>query len=42
MGAATGDTRASAAAVKGVADELEQVAGRIRSQVDQFFERLRA
>ena len=42
MGAATQDTRASAAAVKSVADDLGNVAGRIRAQVDQFFERLSA
>lgn len=40
--AATADTRASATAVKIVADDLGQVAGRIRGQVDQFFERLSA
>jgi methyl-accepting chemotaxis protein len=40
--AATNDTRASATAVKIVADDLGQVAGRIRNQVDQFFERLSA
>jgi methyl-accepting chemotaxis protein len=42
VGGATEDTRASAAAVKNVADDLGHVAGRIRSQVDQFFERLSA
>jgi methyl-accepting chemotaxis protein len=42
VGAATADTRASAVAVKSVADDLGQVAGRIRGQVDQFFERLSA
>jgi hypothetical protein len=42
MGAATQDTRASAAAVKSVADDLGSVANRIRAQVDQFFERLSA
>ena len=42
VGTATNDTRASADAVRTVADELGQVAGRIRSQVDQFFERLSA
>jgi len=42
VGAATADTRSSAAAVKAVADDLGSVAGRIRSQVDQFFERLSA
>ncbi len=40
--AATSDTRASATAVKVVADDLGQVAGRIRGQVDQFFDRLSA
>jgi methyl-accepting chemotaxis protein len=40
--AATSDTRASATAVKLVADDLGQVAGRIRGQVDQFFDRLSA
>jgi methyl-accepting chemotaxis protein len=42
MGAATQDTRSSAAAVKSVADDLGTVASRIRTQVDQFFERLSA
>ena len=42
MGAATHDTRSSAAAVKMVADDLSSVASRIRTQVDQFFERLSA
>ena len=42
VGSATEDTRASAAAVKVVADDLGHVAGRIRGQVDQFFERLSA
>jgi hypothetical protein len=42
VGAATQDTRSSAAAVKSVADDLGGVANRIRSQVDQFFERLSA
>jgi hypothetical protein len=28
--------------VKSVADDLGAVAGRIRSQIDQFFQRLRA
>ena len=40
--AATTDTRASANVVKDVADDLGQVAARIRGQVDQFFERLSA
>jgi methyl-accepting chemotaxis protein len=42
VGTATQDTRASAVAVKAVADDLGNVAGRIRGQVDQFFERLSA
>jgi methyl-accepting chemotaxis protein len=42
VGAATEDTRSSAVAVKTVADDLGNVAGRIRSQVDQFFDRLSA
>ena len=42
MGAATRDTRSSAATVKAVADDLGSVASRIRGQVDQFFERLSA
>ncbi len=42
VGAATAETRASATAVKSVADNLGQVAGRIRGQVDQFFDRLSA
>ncbi|HKS86247.1 MAG TPA: HAMP domain-containing methyl-accepting chemotaxis protein [Pseudolabrys sp.] len=42
MGTATQDTRASAAAVKSVADDLGKVAHRIRAQVDQFFDRLSA
>ncbi|HEY4143127.1 MAG TPA: HAMP domain-containing methyl-accepting chemotaxis protein [Pseudolabrys sp.] len=42
VGSATQDTRASAVAVKSVADDLGNVAGRIRGQVDQFFERLSA
>lgn len=42
MGTATQDTRASAAAVKAVADDLGNVANRIRAQVDRFFERLSA
>ncbi len=42
VGAATQDTRASAGTVKNVADDLGQVASRIRGQVDQFFERLSA
>ncbi len=39
---ATGNTRETVVAVKSVADELGSVAGRIRHQVDAFFERLRA
>jgi methyl-accepting chemotaxis protein len=39
---ATTGTRASAGAVKAVADDLGEVASRIRGQVDQFFERLSA
>jgi methyl-accepting chemotaxis protein len=42
VGAAIADTRASASAVKAVADDLGEVAGHIRAQVDQFFERLSA
>jgi methyl-accepting chemotaxis protein len=42
VGDATENTRSSASAVKMVADDLGTVAGRIRSQVDQFFERLSA
>jgi len=42
MGAATQDTRASAATVKVVADDLGRVANRIRAQVDHFFQRLSA
>jgi len=39
---ATGDTRASVTMVKSVADDLEAVAGRIRTQIDAFFQRLKA
>jgi methyl-accepting chemotaxis protein len=42
VGSATQDTRASANVVKGVSDELGSVAGRIRTQVDLFFDRLSA
>lgn len=42
VGSATADTRSSANAVKIVADDLGQVASRIRGQVDQFFDRLSA
>jgi methyl-accepting chemotaxis protein len=41
VGDATENTRTSAVVVKAVADELGAVAGRIRGQVDAFFERLR-
>lgn len=42
VGDATNDTRASASTVKTVANELGSVAGRIRTQVDLFFDRLSA
>jgi methyl-accepting chemotaxis protein len=42
VGEATENTRASVTTVKTVADELGAVAGRIRGQIDQFFQRLRA
>jgi len=42
VGTATEGTRSSAGAVKTVADDLGSVAGRIRGQVDTFFERLSA
>ena len=42
VGEATENTRASVTTVKSVADELGVVAGRIRGQVDAFFERLKA
>jgi len=42
VGTATDDTRSSAGTVKAVAGDLGGVAGRIRQQVDQFFERLSA
>jgi methyl-accepting chemotaxis protein len=42
VGTAASDTRASAKTVKAVADELEHVADSIRTQVDQFFQRLSA
>ena len=42
VGDATENTRTSVATVKSVADELGAVAGRIRGQVDAFFERLKA
>jgi len=42
VGDATQNTRVSVTTVKSVADELGVVAGRIRGQVDAFFERLKA
>ena len=42
VGEATGETRESAMAVKTVAEDLGNVAARIRGQVDQFFEKLHA
>jgi methyl-accepting chemotaxis protein len=42
VGDATSATRTSAGAVRSVADDLGQVAVRIRGQVDQFFQKLRA
>ncbi len=42
VGDATENTRTSVATVKAVADDLGAVAGRIRGQVDAFFEKLRA
>jgi hypothetical protein len=42
LGAAAQDTRAGAGTVKAVADDLGEVAGRIRAEVDEFFERLSA
>jgi methyl-accepting chemotaxis protein len=42
VGDATENTRTSVTTVKSVADELGAVAGRIRGQVDAFFERLKA
>jgi methyl-accepting chemotaxis protein len=42
VGEATENTRASAKSVKILADELAAAAQKIRSQVDQFFHRLRA
>jgi hypothetical protein len=35
-------TSAHASHARGVADELSAVANRIRSQIDEFFKRLRA
>ena len=42
VGAATENTRASAASVKTLANDLAAAAGMIRTQVDQFFRKLRA
>ena len=42
VGEATENTRASATAVKTLANDLAAAAGRIRAQVDQFFGKLRA
>jgi methyl-accepting chemotaxis protein len=42
VGEATNATRASASAVESVAGDLGTVATRIRAQVDQFFQKLRA
>jgi len=42
VGDATDATRTNAAAVKSVAGELGTVAARVRGQVDQFFQKLRA
>jgi methyl-accepting chemotaxis protein len=42
VGEATAETRDSATAVKAVAEDLGNVAARIRGQVDQFFEKLHA
>ena len=42
VGEATTATRDNAGAVKAVADDLGQVAARIRGQVDAFFQKLRA
>jgi len=42
VGEATAATRDSAGAVKSVADDLGSVAGRIRAQVDAFFQKLKA
>ena len=42
VGEATGETRENAMAVKTVAEDLGNVAARIRGQVDQFFEKLHA
>ncbi|HVX92151.1 MAG TPA: methyl-accepting chemotaxis protein [Xanthobacteraceae bacterium] len=42
VGTATDATRAEATAVKSVADDLNGIAGRIRTEVHSFFNRLRA
>jgi methyl-accepting chemotaxis protein len=42
VGEATTATRQSAGAVEAVADDLRNVAGRLRGQVDQFFQTLRS
>jgi methyl-accepting chemotaxis protein len=42
LGAATSETRENAVSVKAVADDLGSVASRIRSQIDHFFQQLRA
>jgi methyl-accepting chemotaxis protein len=42
VGQATENTRASAASVKTLANDLAAAAGNIRAQVDQFFRKLRA
>jgi methyl-accepting chemotaxis protein len=42
VGEATTATRDNAGAVKAVAEDLGQVAARIRSQVDDFFAKLHA
>jgi methyl-accepting chemotaxis protein len=42
VGEATENTRISAASVKTLADDLAAAAGKIRTQVDQFFQNLRA
>jgi methyl-accepting chemotaxis protein len=42
VGEATENTRASATSVKTLADDLATAAGQIRTQVDQFFNKLRA
>ena len=42
VGEATEQTRANAGTVKSVADDLDQVAARVRGQIDQFFQTLKA